>query len=95
MLRRDPSVEGGVAVHAERTMAMISLTVIHDVMKVEAILPVVAAEHAPYEGFKEADRINDHDQALGRRDVGDLARQQMCRAPSSTPPGFQAVEPSA
>ena len=65
MLRRDPSLEGGVAVNAERTMAMISLTVIHDVMKVEAILPLVSAEHAPYQGFKEDDRINDHDQALG------------------------------
>ena len=36
LLRREANAEGGVAVNAERTMAMISLTVIHDVMKVHA-----------------------------------------------------------
>ena len=46
-------------------MAMLALTAFHDVMKVEALLPKVAAEHAPYLGFKEGDVINDHDIALG------------------------------
>ena len=36
----------------------------HDVMKVQALLPVVTAEHAPYENFKAGDVINDHDIAL-------------------------------
>ena len=33
-------------------------------MKVQALLPVVTAEHAPYENFKAGDVINDHDIAL-------------------------------
>ena len=56
---------GGVRVNVERTMAMLALTAFHDVMKVEALLPAVKPEHAPYLGFKEGDVINDHDIALG------------------------------
>ena len=46
---------GDVAVDVERTTAMLALTAIHDVMKVEALLPAVAAKHAPYHGFKAGD----------------------------------------
>ena len=46
-------------------MAMLALTAFHDVMKVEALLPRVEPEHAPFEGFKANDVINDHDIALG------------------------------
>ena len=38
---------------------------VHDIMKVEALLPKVDAKHGPYEGFKEGVVINDHDVALG------------------------------
>ena len=34
-------------------------------MQVEALLPRVAPEHAPFLGFKANDVINDHDIALG------------------------------
>ena len=33
-------------------------------MQVEALLPRVAAEHAPFKGFQAGDVINDHDVAL-------------------------------
>ena len=44
---------------------MLVLTAIHDIMKVEALLPSVQPEHAPYQGFAALDKINDHDQAIG------------------------------
>lgn len=48
----------------ERTMALLCLTAIHDVMKVEALLPVVQKEHAPYLGYEAGVVIRDHDCAL-------------------------------
>lgn len=51
-------------VDVERTVAMLVLTAIHDIMKVESLLPVVTAAHAPYRGFNAGDLINDHDVAL-------------------------------
>ena len=56
---------GEVHVHAERTVAMLALTAFHDIMKVEALLPQVAAAHAPFHGYQEGDVIGDHDIALG------------------------------
>ena len=56
---------GAVTTNVERTVAMLALTAFHDIMKVEALLPAVAAEHTPYLGFKAGDVINDHDLALG------------------------------
>ena len=44
---------------------MLALTAIHDIMKIEAMLPTVGKEHAPYLGYKEGEKINDHDAALG------------------------------
>merc|ERR1712176_1002199 len=34
-------------------------------MKIEALLPTVQKEHAPYHGFAAGDKIRDHDAALG------------------------------
>jgi len=48
----------------ERIMALLCLTAFHDVMKVEALLPRVQAEHAPYLGYEAGVQINDHDIAL-------------------------------
>ena len=48
----------------ERTVAMLSLTAIHDIMKIEALLPTVQPEHAEFRGFHPGDKINDHDSAL-------------------------------
>lgn len=49
----------------ERVIAMLALTAIHDIMKIEHLLPRVQEEHAPYNGYQEGDQINDHDVALG------------------------------
>ena len=49
----------------ERTAAMLALTAIHDIMKVEALLPRVLPEHAPYHGYGAGEAIKDHDLALG------------------------------
>lgn len=57
--------DGKLTSHVERTLAMLSLTAFHDVMKVECLLPCVATEHAPFAGFRAGDVINDHDIALG------------------------------
>jgi hypothetical protein len=35
-----------------------------DIMKVEALLPTVHAEHSPYYGYQTGDVIGDHDVAL-------------------------------
>jgi len=58
---------GGLHVHVERTVAILSLTAFHDIMKVEALLPTVEAACAPsgHLGFRVGDSINDHDLALG------------------------------
>eukprot|EP00429_Kryptoperidinium_foliaceum_P013459 CAMPEP_0176042820 /NCGR_PEP_ID=MMETSP0120_2-20121206/21248_1 /TAXON_ID=160619 /ORGANISM="Kryptoperidinium foliaceum, Strain CCMP 1326" /LENGTH=1104 /DNA_ID=CAMNT_0017376229 /DNA_START=55 /DNA_END=3367 /DNA_ORIENTATION=- len=48
----------------ERTMALLCLTAMHDVMKVEALLPIVQKEHAPYLGYEAGVVIRDHDCAL-------------------------------
>merc|ERR1740117_2827949 len=43
--RRD---EQGMIVHdVDRTLAMLVLTAIHDIMKVPSLLPIVEEEHAP------------------------------------------------
>jgi len=54
-----------VDVQQERALAMITLTVIHDIMKNTLLLPEVQARHAPFLGqYPEGDIITDHDQAL-------------------------------
>ena len=41
--------------NVERITAMLALTAFHDIMKVEALLPRVLAEHAPFCGFQVGD----------------------------------------
>jgi len=43
---------------------MLALTAIHDIFKVEALLPRVREEHSPFHGFVAGDVINDHDVAM-------------------------------
>ena len=56
---------GGWEVCVERTVGLLVLTAIHDIMKIDALLPTVQPQQAPYQGFHAGDRINDHDLALG------------------------------
>lgn len=60
-----PQDDGSVRVNVERTAAMLTLTAIHDVMKLPQLLPKVLAEHAPYHGYEADVEIGDHDIALG------------------------------
>jgi hypothetical protein len=60
---RRPSADG-FRVNIDRMVALLSLTAIHDLMKIEALLPTVQQKHGPYESFQVGDRINDHDVAL-------------------------------
>ena len=65
---KDVAVRGTPAeyvVAVDRMVGLLALTAIHDLMKVETLLPTVQKAHAPYEGFKAGDKINDHDVALG------------------------------
>ena len=50
-------------VDVERMVSMLTLTAIHDIMKVEHLLPTVRGE--AYCGFEVGDVIQDHDVALG------------------------------
>jgi len=50
--------------YKERTMAVLVLTAIHDIMKVEALNPTVQPQHAPYNGYAAGAIIHDHDVAL-------------------------------
>jgi len=48
-----------------RVLAMLVLTAIHDIMKVEELLPVVDAKVGGFSGYKAGEKISDHDSALG------------------------------
>lgn len=48
----------------DRTIALLCLTSFHDIMKVEALQPVVAEEHGPYLGVAASKTLFDHDMAL-------------------------------
>eukprot|EP00929_Paragymnodinium_shiwhaense_P075316 TRINITY_DN38498_c0_g1_i1.p1 TRINITY_DN38498_c0_g1~~TRINITY_DN38498_c0_g1_i1.p1 ORF type:complete len:1251 (+),score=272.20 TRINITY_DN38498_c0_g1_i1:240-3992(+) len=52
----------------ERTLAMLVLTAIHDIMKLQPLIPVVQAKHVGadgrFHGYKIGDSVNDHDLAL-------------------------------
>lgn len=43
---------------------MLALTAIHDIMKIQALVPRVALEHAPFGTYKANEEIGDHDLAL-------------------------------
>lgn len=48
----------------ERTLAMLVLTAIHDIMKNQSILPVVSKKVASYHGYTVGETVTDHDIAL-------------------------------
>lgn len=56
--------DGTFQVNIRRVTALLALTAIHDVMKMEVLLPEVQEEHAPYHGYMAGDVIGDHDHAL-------------------------------
>jgi len=60
-----PSADAPATVDVPRMAAMLTLTAIHDLMKNPALLPTVAAKHAPYMGYEAEEPIVDHDIALG------------------------------
>mmetsp|Transcript_3556 Transcript_3556/g.8885 ORF Transcript_3556/g.8885 Transcript_3556/m.8885 type:complete len:1071 (-) Transcript_3556:85-3297(-) len=52
--------------HSEdRTLAMLVLTAIHDIMKITALVPTVQPEHGNFRGYKAGEAVGDHDAALG------------------------------
>lgn len=54
-----------VTICVARTRAMLVLTAIHDIMKIDTLLPHVLDKHAPFSGYGAGDIIYDHDLALG------------------------------
>jgi hypothetical protein len=54
LLKKDPDSVEGITHDVERTLAMLVLTAIHDIMKVKALLPV----------DEDGEKISDHDAAL-------------------------------
>uniref|UniRef100_A0A7S4Q6U3 Uncharacterized protein n=1 Tax=Alexandrium monilatum TaxID=311494 RepID=A0A7S4Q6U3_9DINO len=48
----------------KRVVSLLALTAMHDIMKMDLLLPEVEAVHAPYQGYASRDRIADHDLAL-------------------------------
>ena len=56
--------EDGLTVVEERTVAMLTLTAIHDIMKIDELLPTVGEAHAPFAGVSAGATIIDHDLAL-------------------------------
>jgi len=51
-------------VNEKRVVTLLALTAIHDIMKVQVLLPIVQKEHGPYHQYKTGDTIGDHDHAL-------------------------------
>lgn len=54
----------GCNINHKRVATVLALTAIHDVMKVQKLLPTVAPHHKTYHGYKSGDLIGDHDHAL-------------------------------
>eukprot|EP00443_Scrippsiella_acuminata_P001159 CAMPEP_0115354902 /NCGR_PEP_ID=MMETSP0270-20121206/98830_1 /TAXON_ID=71861 /ORGANISM="Scrippsiella trochoidea, Strain CCMP3099" /LENGTH=914 /DNA_ID=CAMNT_0002777259 /DNA_START=29 /DNA_END=2774 /DNA_ORIENTATION=+ len=53
-----------IQVNEQRLESLLALTAIHDIMKMNVLLPVVQKEHEPYRGYVAGDTIGDHDHAL-------------------------------
>jgi len=51
-------------VKESRMVSLLALTAIHDIMKMENLLPTVQPEHDGYHGYAAGDVIGDHDHAL-------------------------------
>jgi hypothetical protein len=56
--------KGTLQVNEKRVVTLLALTAIHDLMKVQVLLPTVQARHAPYHNYRAGDTIADHDHAL-------------------------------
>lgn len=63
LLKPDPRNRGQYVHDTDRTLAMLVLTAIHDIMKVQALLPF--CQHGTWCGYQTGERIFDHDAALG------------------------------
>jgi len=53
-----------IQVNEQRLESLLALTAIHDLMKMNVLLPTVQKEHSPYHGYSSGDTIGDHDHAL-------------------------------
>lgn len=62
LLIKEP--DGRTKVNENRVVTLLALTAIHDIMKVQALLPVVQEEHSPFHNYQKGDTIGDHDHAL-------------------------------
>mmetsp|Transcript_13697 Transcript_13697/g.29033 ORF Transcript_13697/g.29033 Transcript_13697/m.29033 type:complete len:1065 (-) Transcript_13697:456-3650(-) len=58
------AADGAITIGIDRCVAMLTLTAIHDIMKLPTLLPVVQKAHAPYNGYAAGSTIRDHDMAL-------------------------------
>merc|ERR1719382_56160 len=56
--------ETKIVANEKRVVSLLALTAIHDIMKMNMILPEVQKRHAPYHGYQAGDTIGDHDHAL-------------------------------
>jgi len=57
-------IDGELKANEERLVSLITLTALHDIMKMTSLLPTVQPEHGEYHGYAVGDRIGDHDHAL-------------------------------
>jgi len=55
---------GRLKVNEKRVVAILALTAVHDIMKMDCILPKLQGEHAPFHSYASGDTIGDHDLAL-------------------------------
>jgi len=53
-----------LVVNEKRLVSLLALTAIHDIMKMNLILPECQKEHEPFHGYMAGDTIGDHDHAL-------------------------------
>ncbi|CAJ1421459.1 unnamed protein product [Effrenium voratum] len=56
--------QGTKRVDPETTLALLVLTALHDIMKINLLLPSVQKSDAPYRGYSEAEVVADHDVAI-------------------------------
>merc|ERR1719291_855433 len=55
---------GRVQANEKRVVSLLALTAIHDIMKMDMILPQVQQQHSPFRGYTVGDTVGDHDHAL-------------------------------
>lgn len=64
LLEMSNNGRGQYKVKETRMVSLLALTAIHDIMKMDALLPTVQPEHDGYHGYSAGDVIGDHDHAL-------------------------------